>query len=126
MPPHVFTTGVERELHRKVRDLENELTDARKQHAAVAEVLRVIAGAPADVQPVFDAIVTNAARLCDAAFSAVVMFEGGLLQLVAVNKMSPEEMTAYHTVFPRWPGRNYYHGSGVRRSAARARSGYRS
>src|SRR5262245_25611783 len=76
MLPDVFTTDVERELGRKVQELENELTDARKQHAAAAEVIRVIAGAPADVQPVFDAIVTNAARLCDAAFSAVAMFEG--------------------------------------------------
>src|SRR5262245_15437901 len=107
MLPHVFTTEIERELGRKVQELENELTDASKQHAAIAEVLRIIAGAPAGVQPVFDAIVANAARLCDAAFSAVVMFEGGMLQLVAVNKMSPGEIAAYHTVFPRSPGRHF-------------------
>src|SRR5262245_19219031 len=105
-----FTTDVERELGRKVQELENELIDARKQHTAVTDVLHVIAGAPADVRPVFDAIVTNAAHLCDAAFSVVAMFEGGMLHLVAVNKMSPEETAAYHTVFPRPPGRHFIMG----------------
>jgi signal transduction histidine kinase len=38
------------------------------------------------------------------------MFEGGMLQLVAVNKMSPEETAAYHTVFPRSPGRQFIMG----------------
>jgi two-component system, NtrC family, sensor kinase len=93
-----------------MEQLRRDLTDARKQYAAVAEILHVIAGAPADVQPVFDAIVTNAARLCDAALSAVVMFEGGQLQLVAVNKMSREEVAAYHTLFPRSPGRHFVMG----------------
>src|SRR5262245_30558044 len=110
MLPDAFTTDVERELGRKVQELANELTDARKQHAAVAEVLQVIAGAPADVQPVFDAIVTHAARLCDAALSVVAMFEGGMLHLVAINQMSPEEVAAYHTIFPRSPGRHFIMG----------------
>jgi GAF domain-containing protein len=94
----------------KAARLARELREARQQHAATAEILRVIAGTPADVRPVFDAIVANAARLCDAAFSAVATFEGGLLQLVAVNKMSPEETAAYHTVFPRPPGRHFIMG----------------
>src|SRR5262245_44180630 len=63
----------------KVRDLEKRLTEALKgkadalrdkeeaqeQQAATAEILRVIASSPTDVQPVFDAIARNAARLCD-------------------------------------------------------------
>jgi GAF domain-containing protein len=88
----------------------NELRESLQQLTATADVLKVMSTSPDDVQPVFDAIVANAARLCGAAFSAVAMFEGGLLQLVAVNKMSPEETAAYHTVFPRPPGRHFIMG----------------
>ena len=55
-------------------------------------------------------MVVNAARLCGATFSAVATFDGELLHLVAVNKMSPEETAAYHTVFPRRPDRTFIMG----------------
>ena len=55
-------------------------------------------------------IVASAARLCDATFSAVARFDGELLHLVAVNKMSPEETAAYHSLFPRPALRNFIIG----------------
>ena len=58
----------------------------------------------------FDAIVASAARLCDAEFSAVARFKGGLLHLVAVNNMSPEETAAYQSLFPRPALRNFVIG----------------
>jgi signal transduction histidine kinase len=101
----------------RVRDLENRLAEAlrdkaeaQEQQAATAEILRVISSSPTDVQPVFDAIVANAAQLCDAEFSAMMRFEGGLLHLVAVNNMSQAETAAYHTVYPRSPGRDFVVG----------------
>jgi len=74
---------------------------------ATAEILRVISNSPGDVQPVFEAIVRHAARLCDATFSAVVRFDGRLLRLAAVNNMSEREAAAYDALFPREPGRHY-------------------
>ena len=106
--PTVSTPGEGQENARD--DLRRELGEARDQQRATTEILSVISRSPTDVQPVFDAIVANAARLCDAAFSAVVQFEGGLLNLVAVNKMSPEETAAYGTVFPRPPNRSFIIG----------------
>ena len=80
---------------------------ARARLAATAEILRVLSNSPGNVQPVFEAIVRHAARLCDATFSAVARFDGRLLQLAAVNNMSPQETAAYHQLFPRAPERNF-------------------
>ncbi len=104
--PQVSEAHVDDELARAQR----ELNEAREQLAATAEVLRVISRSPMDVQPVFDTIVTSAARLCDAGFSAVARFEDGLLHLVALNNMSSQEMEAFHSLFPRAPGRNFIMG----------------
>jgi GAF domain-containing protein/CheY-like chemotaxis protein/anti-sigma regulatory factor (Ser/Thr protein kinase) len=92
---------------KKSARLEETLAEALERQAATSEILRVISSSPTDVQPVFDAIVANAARLCDAEFSAVARFEGGLLHLVAINNMSREETAAYQSLFPRAPGRHF-------------------
>jgi GAF domain-containing protein/CheY-like chemotaxis protein len=87
--------------------LEATLAEALERQAATSEILRLISSSPGDVRPVFDAIVASAARLCDAEFSALTRFEGGLLHLVAMNNMSPEETAAYQRIFPRAPGRHF-------------------
>ena len=77
---------------------------------ALREILGVISRSPTDAQPVFEAIVASAARLCDATFSAVARLDGELLHLVAVNNMLPEEAAAYHSLFPRPPRRDFIIG----------------
>jgi GAF domain-containing protein/CheY-like chemotaxis protein len=91
-------------------ELERELTDARDQQRASGEILGVISRSPDDAHPVFEAIVASAARLCDAAFSAVARFDEGLLHLVAVNNMSSAEAAAYQSLFPRPPARDFVIG----------------
>ena len=97
-------------LFTELQTSNRELTTALDQQTATGEILRVIASSPTDVQPVFEAIVASAARLCDATFSAVARFDGELLHLVAVNNMSPEETAAYQSLFPRPPGRHFIVG----------------
>ena len=80
---------------------EQELREALDQQTATAEVLRVISGSATDVQPVFEAITARAAKLCEAEFSAVARFEDGLLRLVAVTNLLPDEAKAFHSLFPR-------------------------
>jgi GAF domain-containing protein/CheY-like chemotaxis protein len=87
-----------------------EIKDSLEQQTATSEILRVISGSPTDVQPVFEAIVESASRLCAAEFSAVSRFDDGLLHLVAINNMSPAETAAFHSLFPRPVRRDFIMG----------------
>ena len=53
-----------------------ELTTALDTQTATSDILRVISQSPTDVQPVFDAIVRSAARLCGAVDALLVLAEG--------------------------------------------------
>ena len=86
------------------------LAEALAQQEATGEILRVISRSPGDTQPVFEAIVRSATRLCDAEFSAVARFERGLLHLAAISNMSRAETAAYQSLFPRPPLRDFVIG----------------
>jgi two-component system NtrC family sensor kinase len=60
-----------------------ELVEALEQQTATAEILRVIASSPTDLQPVMDAVAENAARVCGARDSLILRLEGEHLRLVA-------------------------------------------
>src|SRR3954462_9191809 len=62
---------------------DRELTEALEQQTATAEVLRVIASSPTDIQPVLDAIVGSAMRLSDSTNAALQVRDGNSLRAVA-------------------------------------------
>src|SRR5215469_12536164 len=97
-------------LERKLEECTKERDEAQAQRTATSEILSVISRSPSDIRPVFEAIVAHAASLCEAEFSAVARFEDGLLHLVALNNMSPDESAAFHSLFPRSPGRHFAMG----------------
>ena len=92
-------------LEQRVEARTRELSEALEQQTATAEILRVISGSPTDVQPVFDAIVESANRLCDGAFSAVYRYDGELIHLVAQYNLTPEGLAAVQRSYPMPPGR---------------------
>ena len=78
----------------------NETKEALEQQTATADILRVIASSPTDVQPVFDAIVRSAGRLCDATFCSLTRFDGELLHQVAVHNFTPEALEVAGRRYP--------------------------
>ena len=61
----------------------NETKEALERQTATAEILRVIASSPMDVQPVFDAIAERAAILCGAPNANVLVKDGNVLRTLA-------------------------------------------
>ena len=56
-------------LEHKVEDRTRDLSEALEQQTATSEILRVISSSPTDIQPVFEAIVRSAVRLCGGLFA---------------------------------------------------------
>ena len=62
-----------------------ELTESLEQQTATSEVLSVISSSPGDLQPVFEAMLANATRLCEAKFGVLFRSEGDALRAVAMH-----------------------------------------
>jgi GAF domain-containing protein/CheY-like chemotaxis protein len=92
-------------LFKELEARNKDLTVALEQQTATSEILRVISSSPTDVQPVFDTIAERAMRLCDAAFGAVLMFDGALIHINALANVNPEGVDALRRAFPVAPSR---------------------
>ena len=67
----------------EVARLTRELNEAREQQTATSEVLQAISSFAVELDPVFQAIVTNATRLCEAKYANLYLFANGTFQLVS-------------------------------------------
>src|SRR5215475_6352687 len=86
-------------------DLQRQLTEARDQQTATAEILHVISRSQSDVQPVFDTIVKSAVRLCSGLFGTLFQFDGELLHLGAQHNLSGEALQEIDRILPMRPNR---------------------
>src|SRR5262245_56450362 len=80
-----------------------EAVEARAQLAATAEILKIIASSPSDIQPVFDVIASSAKRLCGATFGAVFRLHGGMVHFAAHDGFSSEARELMGKRHPRRP-----------------------
>ena len=78
------------EKNRALTEANAQLTDALEQQTATSKILRVISASPTDVRPVFETVVENAVRLCDADRALIHRFDGEFLRLAASYNTSPE------------------------------------
>jgi signal transduction histidine kinase len=79
----------------------NETREALERQTATAEILKVIASSPNDVQPVFDAIAERSNRLLGGHATAVYRFVEDAVHLMAFTPVSPEADAALKASFPR-------------------------
>ena len=83
-----------------------ELSESLEQQTATSEILRVISASPTDVQPIFDAIVRNASRLCGGEYAIVTRYDGGRLHLAAQHNPRPGTADTTAKFFPQVPSRD--------------------
>src|SRR5260370_7620703 len=66
-------------------ELQDRVTELIEQQTAISEVLRAIASSPHDLQPIFDAILDSATRLCRADIGTLRLSEESGLRLLAMR-----------------------------------------
>src|SRR5262249_39502517 len=62
-----------------------ELSESLQQQTATSDVLQVISSSPGDLDPVFQTILANATRICEANFANIYRWDGNGLSLVATQ-----------------------------------------
>ncbi|HEX2727851.1 MAG TPA: GAF domain-containing protein [Beijerinckiaceae bacterium] len=77
-------------LFEEVQSRTRELQETLDYQTATSEVLNVISRSPSQLQPVVDAIVETAARLCDAEYTLVYRLQDGHYHVAAANNVEAE------------------------------------
>ena len=67
----------------------NELRESLQQQTATAEVLQVISSSPGELEPVFNSMLENATRICEAKFGTLWLREGDAFRAVALHNAPP-------------------------------------
>src|SRR5712671_258115 len=73
------------EVQTKTRDL----TESLEQQTATSEVLEVISSSPGELQPVFQKMLENATRVCEANFGIMNLWDGEQFHIVADHNIPP-------------------------------------
>jgi signal transduction histidine kinase/putative methionine-R-sulfoxide reductase with GAF domain len=76
-------------LLKELRQRTDDLSESLQQQMATSEVLRVISASPGDLDPVFQAALSNATSICEAKFGTLWLCEGDAFRAVALHNAPP-------------------------------------
>jgi GAF domain-containing protein len=92
MEPNSLTAELKTQLEVRTRELaetRKALAEALEQQTATSEVLQVISSSPGELEPVFNTMLENAVRLCEAKFGNLLLYEGGVFRRIALYNAPP-------------------------------------
>jgi signal transduction histidine kinase len=97
--------GLKKQLEERTR----ELAEAREQQTATSEVLRVISSSPGELEPVFQALLENAVRLCEANFGSLYLYDGEMYRTGALHNTPAAyaELRRQEPMFRAGPATSY-------------------
>ncbi|MGB7780344.1 MAG: GAF domain-containing protein [Pseudolabrys sp.] len=73
------------DLEKKVEVRTHELSEALEQQTATSDVLKVISSSHGNLEPVFNAMLANATRICEATYGNLFLRDGAKFRAVAVH-----------------------------------------
>jgi signal transduction histidine kinase/putative methionine-R-sulfoxide reductase with GAF domain len=71
-----------------------ELSESQERETATSQVLGIISSAPSELEPVFETILANATRLCEASYGTLWLCEGDGFRAAALHGALPAAYTA--------------------------------
>jgi signal transduction histidine kinase len=74
----------------ELRQRTDDLSESLEQQTATSEVLKVISSSPGELEPVFQAMLENATRICEARFGNLVLYENDAFRMAAMHGAPPE------------------------------------
>jgi signal transduction histidine kinase len=112
-PPVGLRPSSDATLREQLDQSRRELKEALEHQVATSEVLDLISRTPTNVQPVFDAIIDGAVRLCDAVFGVLWRYDGELLHYAASHNFTPDVLDQIFKTYPRRPDRSIAAGRAI-------------
>jgi len=76
-------------LLNELRKRTDDLSESLEQQTATSEVLQVISSSPGELEPVFQKMLENAARVCGANFGILNLYDGDRFEIVAIYNVPP-------------------------------------
>ncbi len=74
----------------ELRQRTDDLSESLEQQTATSEVLKVISSSPGELEPVFQSMLENAVRICEAKFATLWRVENGTARMASILHINPE------------------------------------
>src|SRR5271166_2721276 len=83
-----------KEAQKKLAQRTRALSESLAQQTATSEVLQVISSSPGELEPIFQAMLENATRICEAVFGNLYLCDADAFRMVAAHHDSPAYVAA--------------------------------